>query len=380
MLATRPDSPGHLLWLVRTGRARTRSDLQRATGLSRSTVVQRLDLLLAAGLIRVAGAAASTGGRPAQRLGFNPAHGVLLAAGIEADRTRVGVLDVGGQLLADDRAPVGVDTGGDAQHLPRYLAECFDRLLSASGWKPDQVRGIAVGMPSGTDSIVLADNLRAGWDCPVLVESTANLIALGEQASGAGDGGTLLLVQLGATIDAGLVVGDAIHHGAGQAGGDIGHLHLPALAAVRCECGAYGCLAAGVVSRALAGRLSALGVPTGPGRQLVEWVHSGQPDAARVVRGAGELLGQALAPALRLIDPDALVVAGDIVGESFLAGLDEALGRARLPGRVPIRAGRAGVQALAAGAHRLLVERVYAPAVIDAQLLAGPGGHSALLQ
>jgi predicted NBD/HSP70 family sugar kinase len=135
-----------------------------------------------------------------------------------------------------------------------------------------------------------------------------------------------------------------------------------------------------VVSPALASRLSALGVPTGPGRQLVEWVRSGHPDAARVVRCAGELLGEAITPALRLIDPDALVVTGDIVGESFLAGLDEALNRARRARRVPIRPGRVGVQALAAGAHRLLVERVYAPAAIDAQLLAGTVGHPALLE
>lgn len=370
MLATRPDSPGHLLWLVRTGRARTRGDLQRATGLSRSTVVQRLDLLLAAGLVRVAGSAASTGGRPAQHLDFNPAHGVLLAAEIGADHTRAALLDVGGQLVADESADVAISAA--TQPVPGWLAQSFDRLLSAAGWKPDQVRGIAVGMPAVKDGHALGHVLRASWDCPVLAERTANLIALGEHATGDGNHGTLLLLQIGTAVDAGLVVGGAIHHGAGHATGDLGHIRLPALADVRCECGAYGCLTTGVGARALAGRLTALGVPTSAGPELVERVRSGHPDATRIVRSAGDLLGEALAPALRLIDPDVIVVTGDVVGESLLAGLDEGLRRAGLTRRIPIRIGRAGVQALAAGAHRLLVEQAYSPAAIDAHLLPRP--------
>jgi predicted NBD/HSP70 family sugar kinase len=370
MLATRPDSPGHLLWLVRTGHARTRGDLQRATGLSRSTIIQRLDLLLAAGLIRIAGATASTGGRPAQRLDFNPEHGVLLAVGIAAGQSRTAVLDVGGQVLADDSGDVGVTAG--APPVAAWLAQSFDRLLSATGWKPDQVRGIAVGMPSAKDGRALAQILRASWDCPVLVERATNLIALGEHATSGGDSGTLLLLHVGATVDAGLIVRGAIHHGAGHATGVLGHVRLPAIAAVRCECGAYGCLAAGVGTRALAGRLTAPGVRTTPGPDFADRVRSGDPDAARVVCSAGGLLGEALAPAICLIDPDVVVVTGDLVGKSLLAGLEEGLHLAGLAGHLPIIAGRPGVDALATGAHRLLVEQVYAPAAIDAHLLARP--------
>ena len=43
------NSAGHLLWLVRTGRARTRGELQSYTGLSRSTITQRIDALRATG-------------------------------------------------------------------------------------------------------------------------------------------------------------------------------------------------------------------------------------------------------------------------------------------------------------------------------------------
>ncbi|MGH2945345.1 MAG: MarR family transcriptional regulator, partial [Solirubrobacteraceae bacterium] len=53
-----------MLELIRDGEAVTRADLVRRTGLSRSTVAQRLELLIAHELVREGGASASTGGRP----------------------------------------------------------------------------------------------------------------------------------------------------------------------------------------------------------------------------------------------------------------------------------------------------------------------------
>ena len=59
-----PPGAGELLQLLRDGQARTKAELAAHTGLARSTVSGRVDVLLAAGLITPAGEAASTGGRP----------------------------------------------------------------------------------------------------------------------------------------------------------------------------------------------------------------------------------------------------------------------------------------------------------------------------
>ncbi|MDX6504794.1 MAG: hypothetical protein QOE29_1919, partial [Gaiellaceae bacterium] len=66
-----PTSAGALLSLIREEVAVTRADLARQTGLARSTVAQRVDALLARGLVYEAGGGASTGGRPATVLAFN---------------------------------------------------------------------------------------------------------------------------------------------------------------------------------------------------------------------------------------------------------------------------------------------------------------------
>lgn len=366
MLATRPDSPGHLLWLVRTGRAGTRGELQQQTGLSRSTVVQRLDLLLAASLIRVAGAAVSTGGRPAQRLEFNPDHGVLLVAQIDDGGVRTAVVDVGGRLQAEEWAQASSER--EARAISPSLSQSFDHLLSASGWKPDRVRGLAIAATTTTQpSGDLASALRENWGCPVLVETTASVLALGEHTTVGAANHTLLLVHLGATVDAGLVVGGTIYRGSGRRPAGIAHLPVPTLATVRCGCGQYGCLVAALGTGPLTRRLAAAGLPPANGRQLADRIRCGHPDAEWIARCAGRVLGEAIAPALRLLDPDCVVVTGGIVGEPLLAGLSEALRQARSVPRT-LRAGQATTSVLAAGAHRLLVEEAYAPPAIDAMM------------
>ena len=56
------DGAGSVLRLIRSGHSVTRAALARETGLARSTVAQRVDALLAAGLIYEAGDTESTGG------------------------------------------------------------------------------------------------------------------------------------------------------------------------------------------------------------------------------------------------------------------------------------------------------------------------------
>ena len=57
-------SPGAVLRLIREGRALTRTDVMDITGLSRSTVMQRLGVLLSAGLlVEQPEAGPSSGGR-----------------------------------------------------------------------------------------------------------------------------------------------------------------------------------------------------------------------------------------------------------------------------------------------------------------------------
>src|SRR5438445_10758881 len=103
--------PGAVLALFRHGQAHTRTDLIRLTGLARSTITQRLDALLAAGLLVPDGESASTGGRPPSQFRFNATGGVLLIADIGASHLRCAVTDLAGAVLAEEASELDVATG-----------------------------------------------------------------------------------------------------------------------------------------------------------------------------------------------------------------------------------------------------------------------------
>ena len=89
-----------MLQLIRQGDGATRADLAEWTGLGRSTIAQRIEQLMAQGLLRPAGESESTGGRPPMLLAFNEAAGVVLAADLGATHSRLAVTYLGVQVLA----------------------------------------------------------------------------------------------------------------------------------------------------------------------------------------------------------------------------------------------------------------------------------------
>src|SRR3954452_10451682 len=90
---------GEIFQILRDGTARTKAELAALTGLARSTVALRVDALLAAGLLRPAGEAVSTGGRPPARLAFNSRAGVVLAVDLGATHATIAVADLAGVIL-----------------------------------------------------------------------------------------------------------------------------------------------------------------------------------------------------------------------------------------------------------------------------------------
>src|SRR5262245_18616975 len=92
---------GGVLKLIREGRATTRTELAERSGLSRSTLAERVQSLLALDLLQEAIGVASTGGRPPATLTFNRSAGVVLVADLDASRSRVAVCDLGATVLAE---------------------------------------------------------------------------------------------------------------------------------------------------------------------------------------------------------------------------------------------------------------------------------------
>lgn len=340
-------SPSEILSLIRRGSARTRAELIAWTGLSRSTVSQRLTELFEANLVVGDGEASSTGGRPATLLAFNGAAGAVAAAALGATTCRLAVTDLGGRVLAEHEEPHSIEDGPTA--TLELVATRTETLLRKARVKKADLWGFGVGVPGpvefasgravsppimpGWDGFPVADWLEEHFGCPALVDNDVNVMALGEREWYYPREQHFMFVKVGTGIGAGLIIDGHLHRGAQGSAGDIGHIHLPGHDDVVCECGNTGCLEAVVGGRALARRLSSQGLETATARDVVAEVVAGNTDAMLAVREAGRELGLVLAGLVNAINPAVIVLGGSIAaaGDHLLAGVREVIYRRSPP-------------------------------------------------
>jgi predicted NBD/HSP70 family sugar kinase len=384
------------LHLIREDVAVTRAELARVTGLARSTVAQRVDALIAQGLVYEAGGSASTGGRPPTVLAFNRDAGVVLVADLGATHARVAVSDLAGAPLAERAADLDIALG--PEHALAWVDERFTELLDEVGRPGNAVRGIGIGVPGpvefasgrpvsppimpGWDNFPIPDWFAGRYSAPVLVDNDVNIMARGEHRMHWGETEHLLLIKVGTGIGCGIVADGHIHRGARGAAGDIGHIRATTSEDVVCRCGNVGCLEAVAGGQALARRLAETGADASHSRDVVRLVQSGHPGAIRMVRDAGRTLGEVLAGTVNFFNPAVIVIGGDIAEAhaQLLAGVREGIFSRSLPlatRDLRIVLCRLGDRAGVIGAAIMAIEHVLAPAAVDRSLRepAQPSGR-----
>src|SRR5919107_1762265 len=140
---------GDVLSLIRGCGPLTKADVMARTGLSRSTVNQRIDALLQGGLIVPSGEQAPTRGRPAERFCFNRGRGVLLVADVGATGMRVALCDLAGEILSE--RDVVVDVGEGPEVVLERIQRQFVGLLAGAKLKRSAVLGVGLDVPGPVD-------------------------------------------------------------------------------------------------------------------------------------------------------------------------------------------------------------------------------------
>jgi predicted NBD/HSP70 family sugar kinase len=375
---------GGVLRLVREGHATTRNELAEQSGLSRSTLADRVQSLLALELLQEISGIASTGGRPPATLTFNRGAGVVLVADLDTTHCRIAVSDLAAAPLAERAFAFDVTRPPEA-----VLADVnagFEELLRDSGTGVERIRAIAIGVQSpvafGRGAPIDA-HMMPGWDgfsipgwfaahyaAPVLVDSHVNLMALGEHWTHWRELDHLLYVTVGTSIECGIVSSRQVHRGAHGAAGDIGHIRLAGYDDVLCPCGNTGCLEAVAGGDALAANLTAVGLPASSSRDVVAYARAGEPLALQAIRHAGRAVGEVLAECINFFNPGAIVIGGDLAEtpQQLLAGVREAaIGRSLPMATRDLRVGNTqlGVRAGLIGAAVMVIEHVLAPENVD---------------
>jgi predicted NBD/HSP70 family sugar kinase len=376
---------GRVIGALREHGMVSRAEIARRTGLSRSTVSSLVSELQADGLVverEEPGAAhGEQGGRPPILLAFDVSAGAALGIDFGHSHVRVAVSDLSSNILAERAAPMDID---HASHEGLDVAlELIDEALAEAGVERSRVIGAGLGLPGPVDQadgVIGSSAILPGWvgvaageemrrrlDVPVSVDNDANLGALAELTHGAGRGvRDLVYLKVSSGIGAGLILNGRLYRGAGGMAGELGHMLVEPEGAV-CRCGNRGCLETAASTGALLELLRrSHGVLTVA--EMLRLAHAGDLGCRRVIADAGRVVGSAAAFVFNLLNPQRLVVGGDLAeaGDLLLDGVRSSLRLAALPAaaeRAAVVPGVLGERAQVLGALALAVGE--AGAVLD---------------
>ena len=356
----------------------SRAEIARRTGLSRSTVSSLVSELQADGLVversEPAAAHGDQGGRPPILLSFDASAGVAVGIDFDHHHVRVAISDLSSRILVERE--LELDTDHAAHEGLDAAAELVTELLGEAG--VDEARVIGAGMclpgpihrPTGVVGstailpgwvgVAAADEMHRRLDLPILVDNDANLAALAEAAFGAGrDAKDLVYLMISSGIGAGLVLNGRLYRGAEGLAGELGHVLVDADGPV-CRCGNRGCLETVAGTDALAELLRRSHGDGLDGRAIVRLAREGDLGCRRVIADAGRAIGKAAATLVNVLNPELLIVGGDLsdAGELLLDGVRESLERSALPTAVQaadVVAGSLGDRAEVLGAIALVL-------------------------
>lgn len=161
-------------------------------------------------------------------------------------------------------------------------------------------------------------------------------------------------------MGAGLIVAERLFRGGSGTAGEIGHLTIDDQGPL-CRCGSRGCLEAYVSIQHLESMLVDQ-LPGAGAEQIVEAAEAGNVAALRAFEDAGLHLGWALASAVNLLNPDLVVVGGDVAraGDFLLESVRVGLRRHALDSaaNTPVVVSELGERASLVGAVQLAADSV----------------------
>lgn len=369
-------SAGHrLLQILREHGPMTRPEAARITGMSIGGIRPLAAGLIAAGQVTEQPAPRRSGrGRPGLLLAPVVPDGLVLGLDFGHTHVAVAAADLSGELLVYDRRAADVD-----QHATTALSTAATLVrgtLRSTGRSIRDVGLVVAGLPGPVDrdGRLRSSTIAASWSdlaiadevaerlklgaAQVHIENDAHLGALGEQRSGAGSGcDDLVYVKASHGLGAGLILAGELYRGASGLTGEIGHAVVDPDGEL-CRCGSRGCLETVVTVDRV--------------RAQVQYVLSADhadplaaagdhPAARRIVMDAGRTLGRALADVCNTLNPQRIVVGGELAsaGQPLVDGVAESIQRYAQPAvaDTPVVLSQLGERAQAVGATTLASAR-----------------------
>ncbi|MCS7216468.1 MAG: ROK family protein [Candidatus Bipolaricaulota bacterium] len=307
-------------------------------------------------------------GRKPTLLAFNPNYRTVIGAHIQTDKLECALLNLGGYVLARWESII------EREPMPEQVLELLFKAVNAL--RQENTLGIGVAISGLIDAktgkivfspvlqwegINIREVLEKGCTLPVYVENDANALAAAELLHGAGRNyKDFLCVMISDGLGCGVVLGGRLYRGTLGGAGELGHTTIDlGDDAPICRCGEQGCLEEFCSKRALNREAQRLGLKDW--RVLGEMARMGDPYAQKAFLRFGYYLGVGLKNAVNLLNPEAVIIGGDLTefADLFLNTVKEVVRKHCFPGgrtAPEIMLWQVGKEGFLIGAGGLVVE------------------------
>jgi predicted NBD/HSP70 family sugar kinase len=358
-------------------------ELADITGLSPATVSNIVRELSTANVISTT--FGSRSGRRAVQVSLARQVGLVVALHFSSRALDIVIADSALTTVAERHVPLAADhrydreldravllVGDMLEGVGAVLGELLAATLSVPVPVDPHTGRLAVpGLMPGWDGVDLAGSLRTRLDVPIVVEHGATLGALAEARAGAAVGARVsVYVCVGHSIGSGIIIDGVPFRGPRGRAGQIGHVTLDENGAI-CRCGNRGCLETVAGGKALLDLFADI-----PGitrlSDLIAEAESGGAGARRAIADAGKHIGVAVASVANLLDPDVVVVGGELArtGETLLAPVRHAVERSALDGARELQIVASGLEGRAELTGALLTALQAADATAAGRVLS----------
>lgn len=367
---------------IRTNAPISRAEIAKETKLTPPTVSSNVKELIEQGLVKESKLGESQGGRKPTMLLINQQAFYVIGVDAGPEKIECILSDLSGAIM--ERHSIQLTTPITNEQFLTTLKGSIHHVIQAQEVDTEKIIGIGIAMHGvvevetgvsllapnlGLTNIPIKEELEKEFELEVKVENDARAMALGE--SWFGDHGQLssmLAMNFGRGVGAGLVIDGKLYHGAQDIAGEVGHMTIDLHGEI-CECGNRGCLQTFATGAALAKQAEKLLGENGriiSGEQVYKLAIEGNEHCIKLLEELGETIGVALTNLIHIINPEKIVLGGGVTNsEQFiLPAIRRTVDKWSLTPdakRTEIVVSKFGDDATIIGAVALLLEDIFAP-------------------
>jgi len=346
---------------------------------SKPTVLRYLGELTEEKLVIEQGQLETSTGRPPKLFSINASAAFSVGVDFGAPDLTLVLIDLAKNII--DRRKIPTELDESPSTTAQRIVEGVKEITRANRISlEDQLLGAAVGVPCRIDreaelvlpivrlphweNVPLKAIIERDADFPVCVEMGTHLMVLGERGFGGEEGiENMLHIHIREGIGMGAFIDGRLVKGSRESACEIGHMIVSA-EGPECICGRRGCLEVFASEPAMLRSAQILMKRKLTAQELFAAAREGDDIAQKVVSGALDYLAVAVVNAVGLLDPELVVLGGNIAqgGDFVIQRLNkrlEELGLNCLNGGVDLQFSRLGIYAGALGAASFALEKAF---------------------